>query len=64
MRVSVFGLGYVGCVTSTCLAEAGHEVVGVDVNQDKVDMVNRAVPPLVEPGLGDVLSTVVEVATR
>ena len=60
MRVSVFGLGYVGCVTSTCLAEAGHDVVGVDVNQDKVDMINRAVPPLVEPGLGDVLSKVVE----
>ena len=37
MRVSVFGLGYVGCVTSTCRAEAGHDVVGVDVNQDKVD---------------------------
>ena len=32
MRVSVFGLGYVGCVTAACLARAGHEVVGVDVN--------------------------------
>jgi GDP-mannose 6-dehydrogenase len=60
MRVSVFGLGYVGCVTSTCLAEAGHEVVGVDVNQDKVDMINRAVPPLVEPGLGELLTAVVK----
>jgi len=59
MRVSLFGLGYVGCVTSTCLAEAGHDVVGVDIDQDKVDMINRAVPPLVEPGLGDVLSKVV-----
>ena len=33
MRVSVFGLGYVGCVTGACLARAGHEVVGVDVNR-------------------------------
>ena len=40
MRVSVFGLGYVGCVTSACLARAGHEVVGVDVNRDKVAMIN------------------------
>src|SRR5262249_19102586 len=59
MRVSVFGLGYVGCVTSACLADADHDVVGVDIDRDKVDMINRAVPPLVEPGLGDVLSKVV-----
>jgi GDP-mannose 6-dehydrogenase len=59
MRVSVFGLGYVGCVTSACLAEAGHEVVGVDVNREKVEMINAAVPPLVEPGLGELLTQVV-----
>ena len=39
MRVSVFGLGYVGCVTAGCLARAGHQVVGVDLSQDKVAMV-------------------------
>ena len=59
MRVSVFGLGYVGCVTSACLAAAGHEVLGVDVNRDKVDMINGAMPPLVEPGLGELLAEVV-----
>ena len=59
MRVSVFGLGYVGCVTSACLAKAGHEVVGVDVNPEKVNMINAAVPPLVEPGLGELLADVV-----
>ncbi len=60
MRVSVFGLGYVGCVTSACLAEAGHEVVGVDVNREKVEMINAAIPPLVEPGLAELLAQVVE----
>jgi len=57
MRVSVFGLGYVGCVTAACLARDGHEVVGVDTNPDKVDMVNRGASPLVEPGLGELLAT-------
>src|SRR3989475_12797070 len=58
MRVSVFGLGYVGCVTATCLAKMGHTVVGVDVNADKVMMVTDAVPPVVEPGLGELLAEV------
>jgi GDP-mannose 6-dehydrogenase len=47
MRVSIFGLGYVGCVTAVCLAKAGHEVVGVDVNPEKVAMVNAAAAPVV-----------------
>src|ERR1051326_3869678 len=59
MRVSVFGLGYVGCVTAACLAKAGHQVIGVDITPEKVVMVNDAVPPVVEPGLGEVLAEVV-----
>src|ERR1700704_2843081 len=59
MRVSVFGLGYVGSVTAACLARAGHEVIGVDVNQEKVDMINAAASPVVEPGLGELLADVV-----
>ncbi len=59
MRVSVFGLGYVGCVTASCLARNGHSVVGVDVNSQKVEMINRAQSPIVEPGLGDLLVDVV-----
>jgi GDP-mannose 6-dehydrogenase len=58
MRVSVFGLGYVGCVTAACLARAGHQVIGVDINRDKVAMVNRGTCPLVEPGLGELLAEV------
>jgi len=59
MRVSVFGLGYVGCVTAACLARSGHEVIGVDVNRDKVDLVTRGLSPVVEPGLGDLIAHMV-----
>ncbi|HEY4555895.1 MAG TPA: UDP-glucose/GDP-mannose dehydrogenase family protein, partial [Lysobacter sp.] len=51
MRVSIFGTGYVGLVTGTCLADVGHDVVCVDVDADKVDGLNRGVVPIFEPGL-------------
>jgi GDP-mannose 6-dehydrogenase len=59
MRVSVFGLGYVGCVTAAWLARAGHHVIGVDTNGGKVAMVGAGTSPLVEPGLGELLREVV-----
>jgi GDP-mannose 6-dehydrogenase len=59
MRVSVFGLGYVGCVSAACFARLGHDVVGVDTNPDKVSLVNAATSPLVEPGLDELLKEVV-----
>ena len=55
MRVSVFGLGYVGCVSAAAFADDGHEVVGVDVIRDKVEAVNAGRSPIVEPGLGELL---------
>ena len=55
MRVSVFGLGYVGCVSAASFAGDGHEVVGVDVNADKVASINAGCSPIVEPGLDDLL---------
>ena len=58
-RVSVFGLGYVGSVTAACLARAGHQVVGVDANPDKVARISAATSPIVEPGLPDLLAEVV-----
>jgi GDP-mannose 6-dehydrogenase len=56
MRVSVFGLGYVGSVSAASFAADGHEVVGVDVNADKVAAVNAGRSPIVEPGLDDLLA--------
>jgi GDP-mannose 6-dehydrogenase len=63
MNVSVFGLGYVGCVTAGCLAARGHRVVGVDVSADKVAMVNAGTSPILEPGLGELLTEVVRAGT-
>ena len=52
MKVSVFGLGYVGTVTSACLADLGHEVLGVDVASAKVDAVRSGRSPIVEAEVG------------
>ena len=51
MRISVFGLGYVGTVSAACLSADGHAVVGVDVNADKVGAINAGTSPIVEPGV-------------
>jgi GDP-mannose 6-dehydrogenase len=56
MRVSVFGLGYVGSVSAANFAADGHEVVGVDVHQVKVDAINEGRSPIVEPGLDELLA--------
>lgn len=55
--LSVFGLGYVGCVSAACLAREGHNVVGVDVNSSKVDLVNRGQPTILEEGIAELVAT-------
>ena len=60
MRVAVFGLGYVGCISAACFARAGHSVIGVDVNPEKVAIINDAKSPIIEPGLQEVLEGVVK----
>jgi len=57
MNVSVFGLGYVGSVSAAAFAEDGHSVVGVDVNADKVAMLNAGQSPIVEPGLAPLVAS-------
>ena len=55
MKVAIFGLGYVGAVSTACLAREGHEVVGVDVNSLKVDLVNSGTSPVIEKDVDGLL---------
>ncbi len=60
MNVSVFGLGYVGTVCSACLAQMGHNVIGVDLNETKVSMLAEGKPPIVEKHVSEYVSDAVE----
>ncbi|HMD35968.1 MAG TPA: UDP-glucose/GDP-mannose dehydrogenase family protein [Vicinamibacterales bacterium] len=55
MRINIFGLGYVGSVSAACLAASGNDVLGVDIDQGKVDSINKGVSAVVEPGLSDLI---------
>ncbi|MCJ7725669.1 MAG: nucleotide sugar dehydrogenase [Acidimicrobiia bacterium] len=59
MRVAVIGLGYVGTTTAACLAAEGHQVVGVDVNPLKAEMIGRGESPIIEDGINDRLADAV-----
>src|ERR1700744_1133073 len=55
MRVTIFGTGYVGLVTGTCLAEVGNDVVCVDVDKSKIERLERGEMPIFEPGLAELV---------
>jgi GDP-mannose 6-dehydrogenase len=60
LKVALFGLGYVGCVSAGCFASSGHEVYGVDVNPVKVDILRSGKSPIIEKDVGELIADAVE----
>lgn len=59
MKISIFGLGYVGAVSAGCLARDGHQVTGVDPYQPKVDLINEGKTPVIEKDIGEIVEKAV-----
>ena len=55
MNICIIGLGYVGCVSLGCLGQQGHNVIGVDINQKKVDLINSGKATIVEKDIDQII---------
>jgi GDP-mannose 6-dehydrogenase len=60
MNIAIFGLGYVGSVSMACFARNGHHVIGVDVNQQKINDIQAGKSPIIEPGLDNLIKSGLE----
>lgn len=63
MKISIFGLGYVGTVSAGCLAQDGHEVTGVDPVRTKVDLINAGQSPIIEVDIGEIIASAVSLGS-
>src|SRR4051812_22738663 len=60
MKVSIFGMGYVGCVSAGCFADIGHDVVAVEPSSAKVKMINEGKSPIIEAGMDELIGKAVK----
>ncbi|MDG1901173.1 MAG: nucleotide sugar dehydrogenase [Bacteroidales bacterium] len=63
MKISIFGLGYVGCVSLGCLAKNGYQVIGVDISSTKVNLINQGKPTIIERDIDTIISEQYKIGT-